>query len=275
MPSQAEDIRAPSHQDSHYRDAYDYLTAPHLAHARLYHGLVDRLKDVVDDLDARGLPLRVLEIGAGDGGFTSPLLAYGCSVTATEMSRASVASLETRFAHNDEFSAIFDEDGSLAALGDGRFSAIVYASVLHHIPDYLTAIREAVEHHLSPGGALVTFQDPLWYPSSPVHVRVASEAATIAWRLTKGHLLRGLKSRVRRYRRAYDHTKPGDVVEYHVVRDGVNQQEIVTLLEPGFETVGLVPYWSTFAPAAQVLGERLGLANTFAVYAKGYRGRAG
>jgi hypothetical protein len=60
------------------------------------------------------------------------------------------------------------------------------------------------------------------------------------------------------------------MVEYHVVRDGVDQDSIKRLLQPRFESVTLASYWSTHAPIWQSLGERLGLRNTFAVQAHGH-----
>jgi hypothetical protein len=62
------------------------------------------------------------------------------------------------------------------------------------------------------------------------------------------------------------------MVEYHVVRDGVDEQAIVDLLAPMFERVELFTYWSTQSRAAQAIGRRLGLVNTFGVAATRYAG---
>ena len=74
----------------------------------------------------------------------------------------------------------------------------------------------------------------------------------------------------RRGRRTYDESKPSDMVEYHVVRGGVDEQAIVELLSPMFQTVEVFSYWSTQSRLAQYAGRRLGLVNTFGVVASHY-----
>src|ERR1022692_3194454 len=136
--------------------------SPHLAHHALYDRLVGILRQTLHNLSADGLPMNVLEIGAGHGGYTEPTLAAGCRVTAVEMSRPSLARLCEKFGANPNFTGAFDADGSLADTGN-RFSLVLYVSVLHHIPDYLGALALASQR-LAPGGALLSLQDPIWYP---------------------------------------------------------------------------------------------------------------
>jgi len=259
-------------QEVAYGTGYDYRSgAPHLKHVKLYELFAASLREELRRIEGLDLPMTVLEIGAGDGAFVEPMLATGANVTGTEMSRSSIDVLNARFGTNPSFEGLFDPDGSLAALGNRRFSVVLYASVLHHIPDYLTAMAEACDRHLLAGGTLLTLQDPLWYPSLPRGVHGASEAMYLSWRLTRGDFLRGLASRTRRLRKDLRSDQPGDMVEYHVVRDGVDQDSIQRLLEPRFASVALTGYWSSHAAIWQSLGERLGLRNTFAVRARGHR----
>lgn len=177
------------HQELGHGEGHDYLEgSPHLKHAILHASLVDRLRRALDALERRGLPLTVLDVGAGDGGFGEPLLSYGCSVTATEMSRPAIARLERRYGRNPNFEVVFDSQGSLAAVGSRRFSLVLFASVLHHIPDYFAAIDRATSKHLAAGGTLVSLQDPLWYPSLDWRARAFSELAFLSWRITRGNL---------------------------------------------------------------------------------------
>jgi len=258
-------------QELAYGKGYDYRSgAPHLKHPRLYDWFSVLLREELRHVSALDLPMTVLEVGAGDGAFVEPLLATGASVTGTEMSRSSIEMLETRFGSNPSFDAVFDPDGSLASVGDHRFAIILYASVLHHIPDYSTAIENACKRHLLSGGTLLTLQDPLWYPSLPPGVHAASEAMYLSWRITRGGFLRGMASRARRIRKDLRTDQPSDMVEYHVVREGVNQNSIERLLQPHFEHVTITSYWSTQAGIWQAVGQRLGLRNTFAVQARGY-----
>ncbi|MEJ7783658.1 MAG: methyltransferase domain-containing protein [Solirubrobacteraceae bacterium] len=256
-------------QEFAYAPGYDYRRdAPHLKHPQLYDWLASSLREEVRRLQAVGLPATVLEVGAGDGAFVEPLLATGAMVRATEMSRPSIDVLHARFGMNPSFEVAFDPDGSMSGTGDERFALILYASVLHHIPDYLSAVADACERHLLPGGTLLSFQDPLRYASLHRGVRVTSDAMYLSWRLTRGNLLRGVASRGRRMRNQLSADEPSDMVEYHVVRDGVDQDAIQRLLAPRFANVEVTKYWSNHATVWQRTGERLGLVNTFAVRAR-------
>ena len=66
-----------------------------------------------------------------------------------------------------------------------------------------------------------------------------------------------------------DETRPEDSAEYHVVRQGVDQDAIVRRLEPWYSSVELRRYWSTQAGVLHRLGQRAGLENTFAIEAAG------
>jgi SAM-dependent methyltransferase len=196
-------------------------------------------------------------------------LARGWRVTAVEESRPSIEVMRSRFVGNDKFEAVYDPDGSLSILDDRRFSVVFIASVLHHIPDYLETLGNIVENHLEPNGTLITVQDPLWYPGQPRLTTAFGKVAYASWRITKAGALQGIKNRLRRSRGKYDESNPADMVEYHVVRQGVDQNAIERLLAPKFESVAIETYWSTQSHIWQQIGERAHLTNTFAVYAVG------
>lgn len=262
-----------SAQELGYPADFDYESgSPHLKHPLLRQQLLDRLRRSIGDVQARGLALEALEIGAGDGSVTQPLLAYGCSVTATEMSRASIQRLQRRYGLNPAFESLFDPDGSLSVLEDRRFTMVVFASVLHHIPDYVSALDTVCTNHLQAGGTLVCFQDPLWYPTVPRSTRALTAASYLTWRLTQGNYTRGVKTRLRRLRGIYDESDVSDMVEYHAVRHGVNEQAVKEALDPLFARVALTKYWSTQPRAGQWLGSALGATNTFAIEASSFRG---
>jgi SAM-dependent methyltransferase len=261
-------------QESSYGADVDYrVGSPHLTHYKLADRLHILLKRALEETISRRLPAEVLEVGAGDGAFTEAILAAGYAVTATEVSAASVDRMERRFAHNSRFKAVHDPGGSLGDLGEDAYSAIVCVSVLHHIPDYLSFTKHAIDKHLVPGGSFITIQDPIWYPSVGRFTRLVSQVAYYCWRSTKGNYGQGFQTVLRRLRRVYDDTKPGDVVEYHVVRKGVNHQALLKMLESHFTIVNIFAYWSTQSAIWQWLGEKLRLSNTFAIDAQGYRPR--
>ena len=109
---------------------------------------------------------------------------------------------------------------------DNDYSLIMFVSVLHHIPDYMSCLKMACQR-IANGGSLLTLQDPLLYSRHKTAHRV-DQAACLAWRLGQGNLSRGMKTRLRRIRGILDETDPGDMVEYHVIRDGVDEEEVLS-----------------------------------------------
>jgi SAM-dependent methyltransferase len=255
-------------QESFYNAEIDYREgSPHLAHPVLYQQLVRMIREQVGSLAAARLPLDVIEIGAGHGGFTEPMLAAGCDVTALEMSQASVARLNTLFGQNSLFRCLYNPDGTLEAL-TGEYSLAACVSVLHHIPDYMAALRDLTDH-IRVGGSLVVLQEPLWYPRTRNAALRLNRFGYLSWRVRQGSLRRGLATEFRRVRGYYDESNPSDMVEYHIVRQGVDEQAISDFLHSRFEEVRIIPYWSNQSELVQRLGQHFGLDNTFGVVASG------
>jgi SAM-dependent methyltransferase len=252
-------------QGAHDQD-HDYAAgSPHIRHHVLRSRIVEQLQDSVRRvLDAQG-SCRVLEVGAGHGTFTDHIVAAGASVEVTEMSVPSAGELRSRFRHNPAVTVVDDPDGSRALHGD-PVDLVVCLSVLHHIPDYLGAVRGMLDR-VRPGGGFVSFQDPLWYPRRSRLSRGVEKAAYLSWRLPRGDFGRGLATTVRQARGVYDETKPSDMVEYHVMREGVDEQALVALLEPRFADVRLVTYWSSQGHLPQTVGALAHLPNTFGLVA--------
>lgn len=259
-------------QDAGHGDEHDYeIGSPHLTHPQLRNRIIGTIRDVIGERLAGTGQARVLEIGAGHGAFTDHVLAAGAHVTVTEMSRASADVLRRRYAHNPAAKVVFDETGEAAGARDDEYDVVLCMSVLHHIPDYLAAITSWLPL-LADGGAFVSFQDPLYYPRRSKVSMAADRGAYYAWRVAHGDLVQGAKSFVRRRRNAYDETNVRDMVEYHVLRDGVDEAAIVELLRPQFADTELITYWSTQSRALQRLGERLAAPTTFGIRATGKRG---
>jgi SAM-dependent methyltransferase len=250
-------------------DDYD-RGSPHLVHRHLRHQITELVRAAaLARLDAIG-HCRVLEVGAGHGSFTDHVLACGAEARVTEMSAWAHQLLAHRYRHNPRATVVLDTDGGCSLTPADRFDLVLCISVLHHIPDYLAFLRDAVAH-LEPGGTLLAFQDPLHHPSRTGRNLRADRAAFLAWRIGQGHLRRGLATQMRRLRGKYDETNPGDMVEYHVVRQGVDQDAIVCQLEPDFDEVTLTSYWSTPSSLLQRLGDRWAQPNTFGIVASGRR----
>lgn len=259
----------PNVQDGFYTEAVDYAHgSPHLSHTRLFRRLSGIVLDELEAIRNQGLPLTVLEVGAGHGGYTQPVLDAGATVSAVEMASASVVRLQHRFKNSDKFRVIHSPDGSLSAV-EGSFSLVLAVSVLHHIPDYVSFLAEMAEK-VSPHGSLITLQDPLWYRRHAVAHRM-DQACYLLWRARQGDLGAGLATRMRRARGRLDESNPRDMVEYHVVRQGCDELEIAKALAPKFASITTEQYWSNQSSIAQRVGELVGLVNTFGVIARDRR----
>jgi SAM-dependent methyltransferase len=258
-------------QDLAHGDDHDYATgSPHLVHPRLRSAIVRRLGVLVHErVEATGRA-RVLEVGAGHGSFTDHLLAFGAEVTATEMSAASAAHLMWRYDANPRARVVHDPDGDAAARLGEQFDLVVAASVLHHIPDYLGAVR-AWTDTLAPGGAFFSVADPLLYSEVSTTTHRLQWAAHYAWRLGQPGQLAAARNLLRRTRHGVDPEQASDMVEYHVLRDGVDHLALAAQLRGSFTDVETWSYWSTPSPLFQAAGERAGLATNFALTARGRR----
>jgi hypothetical protein len=76
---------------------------------------------------------------------------------------------------------------------------------------------------------------------------------------------------LRQCRGALDESDPSDMVEYHVVRNGVDESALRALLRPRFAAVRMTTYWSMQGALHQTLGALAGQPNTFGLIAAGRR----
>jgi SAM-dependent methyltransferase len=256
-------------QETAHGSGYDYAKgSPHIKHYELRTNVSETLQEVIGKVLDRLGKCRVLEVGAGHGTFTDHILAAGAEVEVTEMSRPSAQLLQRRFRNNSAARVTYDPEGAISNVTGGELDVVVCLSVLHHIPDYLSVVKGFVAR-TSPGGAFVSFQDPLWYPRRTRRSCFAERCAYLSWRLTQGSFRRGLATSIRRTRGVYDESNPSDMVEYHVVRDGVDEQALFDFLQGEFDEVRVYPYWSSQGSIAQSIGHRLCAPNTFAIIATG------
>jgi SAM-dependent methyltransferase len=256
-------------QDSSHSGEFDYdKGSPHLRHANLRAMVEGRLSALVAAGLERSGRCKVLEVGAGHGTFTRCLLDAGATVTVTETSSASADHLRRVF--GDAIEVRYDETGEGILAEAAQWDMAVMTSVVHHIPDYLSFL-ERLAGLVVEDGTIFTVQDPLYYPRMSSVAHKADRVGYLAWRLFQGNYGRGVATRVRRLRGVYADTEPSDLVEYHVVRDGVDEEAIKTLLDSLFEDVEIFRYWSSQAPLLQRLGDRTSMQTTFGVEATGRR----
>jgi len=123
-------------------------------------------------------------------------------------------------------------------------------------------------HSASPVGAILLLSRPLRYNSIGKPTLMFSTLAYFSWRVLKGDVLGGFKRRLRRRRGIYLEDSMHDNADYHVTRNGVDQDAICRLFEERGFDYNTVRYFSTQSRLFQRMGSALGLRNTFAVVAQ-------
>ena len=245
--------------------------APHLKHASLRRLYAKLLVEVFERARRHTLSPRVLDLGAGEGSVTLPLLDLGAHVTAVDISPDQVAALRRKCAaYGDRLTARCEDIAETLRTDGDCYDIIVANSFLHHVPDYLGLLRDLLPR-LSANGQFFSFQDPLRYSTQRRFDRLFDQAAYAFWRLGRRDVWRGLQRRWRRARGVYSADSSHDNAEYHVLRDGLDQEAIVLLFGGARFSCRIETYFSTQNVFFQSLGAALGIKNTFAIVASRQR----
>ena len=107
---------------------------------------------------ARGLDL--LDVGCGTGQSRQIYRSHASTYTAIDLSARSLRIARSR--HPD--SLWIEADACAMPFANDSFDVVAFSSVLHHIPDYRPALREAVRV-LKPGGRVFAFDPNLLHPA--------------------------------------------------------------------------------------------------------------
>lgn len=256
-----------SQNDAHGQ-GHDYAVgSPHLSHESLRTMIEEQVQSLVRETIERRGECHVLEIGGGHGTLSASLLAAGARVTVTEASEASADYLSSLHAGRSEVRVLFDRTGEDVFEEPGQYDGVVLASVLHHVPDYLSFVRRLTDL-VRPAGWFYSVQDPLFYPRRSRLSHVASRGTYFVWRLRQGNMRRGLATRIRRLRGTYSDTEASDLVEYHVVREGVDEIALRDLLRERFDEADYFSYWSSQGAWMQRLFAHTALRSDFGLLAR-------
>jgi ubiquinone/menaquinone biosynthesis C-methylase UbiE len=111
-----------------------------------------------------------LDVGAGTGNLTGKLLQMGYKVTAVDISAEMCAILQTKYnayLKNSKLTIINAPIENLA-FGAGEFDLITCYSVLHHLPDYVTALK-SLSVLLKKGGVIYIDHEasPFYWKTEP------------------------------------------------------------------------------------------------------------
>jgi SAM-dependent methyltransferase len=168
-------------------DPYDPVGAP------IYHALsrsdTHEVREIISLL--RGLPGPVLDLAAGSGRLTLPLLAAGRHVTALDLSVSMLRLLAQRLAAAPrrlrERCTVVHGDMTDFSLHD-RFGAVVLGTTSISLldGDGREGLYRAVHRHLLPGGRFLLstlYRDDVSASGTPVEVSVSALAAGVAHRI--------------------------------------------------------------------------------------------
>jgi 2-polyprenyl-3-methyl-5-hydroxy-6-metoxy-1,4-benzoquinol methylase len=209
--------------------------APHIKHDSVWSLYLSLLGEVLTYARQFSDSPQVLDLGAGEGSVTLPLIDMGATVTAVDVSVSQLNELRNKCSrYGGRLRTECDEVHSALKRLPGPYDIIVVNSFLHHIPDYLAMIRLALPR-IADRGQFFSFQDPLRYDSISKFNRAFSQAGYFSWRIFQGDIWGGFKRLVRRSRGVYVDDCEFDNTEYHVTRGGVDQEAIAaTLVDSGF-----------------------------------------
>jgi acyl transferase domain-containing protein len=132
--------------------------------ARFYNGVVARFVSHAAATRPSGLPLRILEVGAGTGGTTAAVLrslpSAAVSYTFTDVSPGFLGNAANKFGAFPfvRYQAFdLEREPSDQALESGAFDIVIAANVLHATTDLRQSLRH-VHRLLAPGGLLVILE---------------------------------------------------------------------------------------------------------------------
>lgn len=103
--------------------------------------LRDALGEALDAVRTGANPVHALDFGCGSGNLSRHLLQLGARVTAADVSRGFLDLVQARYP-DEPLATLWIENGETAGIADSSFDLIATYSVLHHIPDYIAAVRE-------------------------------------------------------------------------------------------------------------------------------------
>jgi len=248
--------------------------APHLRHASLRHLYAQLVADVFDHARRYSEAPTVLDLGAGEGSATLPFLELGARVVAIDVSESQLSELVRKCNSHRDRLQVRQGDINSVLRTDECYDILVMSSCLHHISDYISVIQAGTDV-LSENGQFFSFQDPIRYDTMNSLSHLFSKTAYFSWRAFQGDFFGGVSRTLRRARGVYLDDCPADNTEYHLVRNGVDQDQIVRLLSSrGFEC-RVIRYFSTQGSLFQPLGSALGVQNTFSIIARRKEGGHG
>jgi 2-polyprenyl-3-methyl-5-hydroxy-6-metoxy-1,4-benzoquinol methylase len=175
-----------------------------------------------------------MDFGCGSGNLTRHLLRLGLNVVAADVAPRLLQLVERRF--SDERLTTLKLNGvDLREVPDNSFDIVATYSVLHHVPDYLAAVREMARTCKRGGVVYIDHEhtDEFWQGKDPVYSEFKGRAPTVDWQkfLRPSNYLHKVRRLFNpRYTNEGDiHVWPDDHIEWKRIEQ--------CLLSAGFEVI--------------------------------------
>jgi ubiquinone/menaquinone biosynthesis C-methylase UbiE len=133
-------------------------------------------------VESSDLSSTALDVGCGSGNISSHLLDLGMQVLAADVSQGFLDLIESRFSGRS-IRTIRLNGRDLSNVPSSSCTVIAVYSVLHHIPDYLAAIREMARVCATGGVIYIDHEhtERFWL-GDPIYEQFRSEALRFDWR---------------------------------------------------------------------------------------------
>ncbi len=115
----------------------------------------DKINCAIDYIRPESKTNHALDFGCGTGNLTKHLLANGVITTSADISYKSLHYIRAQYFASHLSNCVLINGINLDSLKDNKFEMVVTYSVLHHIDDYLSILKELIRV-LKPGGILYT-----------------------------------------------------------------------------------------------------------------------
>jgi ubiquinone/menaquinone biosynthesis C-methylase UbiE len=182
--------------------------------------------------------IEALDFGAGTGNLTKHLLDLDVITTASDVSRSSLNTLLEKFPNEKKLFLKEINGQDLSCFNSNTFDLVVTYSVLHHVPDYLSAVNEMIRV-LKPGGIIYIDHElcPSYWEHNNLYNSYMSELQELTSRsfyiIVKQKLkkLFSLSAWFKLYNRVFRglneegdiHTTKDDHIEWGFIEDIVNK----------------------------------------------------
>lgn len=214
-----------------------------IVHGEIFNGIEQNrlhhsLKNAIEKINSTSGSIKALDYGCGSGNLTGHLLNLNLDVTAADISENFLKLVKHRY-QSDRLTTLKLNGKDHLDIESNSFDFIALYSVLHHIPDYLAAIKE-LGRICKPGGVIYfdhENNEEFWL-NSFVYKQFKKEVLMFNWKKylffsNYIHKIRSLFNR--KYTNEGDiHVWPDDHIEWKIIEDVLTKMNFEVVLSKDY-----------------------------------------